>query len=774
MKKVLLFIFCILFINTARSQVTLGDSVKIATLSSSSVIAFNDADVMRGNSVNDRYYIYNTAAKCSLAVYQSGSWSHHLVVSSSNIGQATMAFHNDTIWACWREGTGTSKVLYVSYSINSGSSWSTKYAISSTGDVSSPSVYASSTGKVHFAWYKTTAGTPTVVDIYYCNHTISGGSDVYSSEANLTSGISYTASFPSITADGDSVYCAFKATVSGDPHVFFTRSDNGGSSWSTPIETSSGNKGKDPSVAFAKDPNTGIHYIYIAEDNSSNVYIQRTTAKGDNSSDWSTREKISGSSGYSQFAKVECNNYGYVGVSWEARTTFSGTIDTAKDVGYTYSTSFASASSFSSTVNSAYLNLGFGAPYASINKIDENNFYLLNIVKDTTANKVLVYERHIGIDTAKVTISQTSGSNPSCSGATVQFTANATNGGSPTYQWKVNGSAIGGETNSTYSPSNLTDGQTVTCVMTSSLGAVTNNPVTSSGLSHNITTNVTPSVSIYISNGTNPSCTSSNVTFAVYSSSNIGSSFSYQWYKNNAAQSGETNSTYSTTSLANNDSVFLIITPGSDICVSPATATSNSIKMGVSSSLTPSISIVADHNPACSTTTVLFTATPTNEGMSPQYTWKHNSTVLQGPSSNATYSTSGLTNGYTVKCVISSSLTCAFPAGNTSNVITMTINCKTGTTVINNIDGSNESNNAIEVYPNPSDGNVTMEFTIIDKSNYKIELRNVLGQLIYQESLNDYSGDYTKQINAAQYGKGMYIVNLSDGNSQITKNFMVY
>jgi len=62
--------------------------------------------------------------------------------------------------------------------------------------------------------------------------------------------------------------------------------------------------------------------------------------------------------------------------------------------------------------------------------------------------------------------------NPLCQGASVTFTAQPTNGGTaPVYQWKVNGQNVG--TNSpTYTTSSLSNGQVVTCQMTSSAACV--------------------------------------------------------------------------------------------------------------------------------------------------------------------------------------------------------------------------------------------------------------------------------------------------------------
>ncbi|MFN0032796.1 MAG: GEVED domain-containing protein [Flavobacteriales bacterium] len=183
---------------------------------------------------------------------------------------------------------------------------------------------------------------------------------------------------------------------------------------------------------------------------------------------------------------------------------------------------------------------------------------------------------------AGVSIALTSGTNPSCTGTSLTFTATPTNGGSaPSYQWKVNGADVG--TNSTtYTSSSLATGSIVTCVMTSNLSGVTGNPATSNAITVTVNGAVTPSVSIAITSGSNPSTTGANVTFTATPTN--GGTPSYQW-KLNGANVGTNSATYSSTTLVTGSVVSCVMT-SSLSCASPTTATSNSITMTVNTVIT--------------------------------------------------------------------------------------------------------------------------------------------------------------------------------------------
>src|SRR5688572_14654238 len=227
--------------------------------------------------------------------------------------------------------------------------------------------------------------------------------------------------------------------------------------------------------------------------------------------------------------------------------------------------------------------------------------------------------------------------NTICAGANVTFTATPTNGGTPSYQWKLNGTNVGTNSN-TYSNNALVNGDVVTVVMTSSLACASPATATSTGITMVVTSTVAPSVSIAANPG-NTICAGTNVTFTATPTN--GGTPSYQW-KLNGNNVGTNSNTYSNNALVNGDVVTVVMT-SSLACASPTTATSNAIMMAITGSVAPSVSIAANPgNTICTGTNVTFTATPTNGG-TPSYQWKLNGNIV-GTNSN-TYSNIALANG---------------------------------------------------------------------------------------------------------------------------------
>ena len=245
------------------------------------------------------------------------------------------------------------------------------------------------------------------------------------------------------------------------------------------------------------------------------------------------------------------------------------------------------------------------------------------------------------------------------------FTATPTNGGTtPIYQWKKNGTNIG--TNSaTYTASNLTNADIISCILTSNATCANPTTATSTAINMGVNPVLVPTISIAAS--ATAICAGTSVTFTA-TSTNGGTTPIYQW-KKNGTNIGTNSTTYTANNLADADIITCVLTSNAT-CASPTTTTSTAINMVVNPVLVPTISIAASATTICAGTSVSFTATPTNGGTTPTYQWKKNGTNIG--TNNATYTASNLADADIITCVLTSTAICANPA--TSTAINMVVN----------------------------------------------------------------------------------------------------
>lgn len=77
---------------------------------------------------------------------------------------------------------------------------------------------------------------------------------------------------------------------------------------------------------------------------------------------------------------------------------------------------------------------------------------------------------------------------------------------------------------------------------------------------------------------------------------------------------------------------------------------------------------------------------------------------------------------------------------------------------------------SISVFPNPGNGVFTASFNANHADNYRVKISNTLGQVVFEESLVNFSGQYSKEINIAAFGKGVYILSISTPIATGAKN----
>lgn len=84
-----------------------------------------------------------------------------------------------------------------------------------------------------------------------------------------------------------------------------------------------------------------------------------------------------------------------------------------------------------------------------------------------------------------------------------------------------------------------------------------------------------------------------------------------------------------------------------------------------------------------------------------------------------------------------------------------------------------KNNSNISVYPNPSNGIVTLDMTSAAKENYLLEVFNALGQKVFSETINNTNGNLKREINLGAYGKGLFLLNFSAGKKTNTVKILV-
>lgn len=245
------------------------------------------------------------------------------------------------------------------------------------------------------------------------------------------------------------------------------------------------------------------------------------------------------------------------------------------------------------------------------------------------------------------------------------------------------------------------------------------------------------SASIAITSGNQVMCVGS-VGSVTFTATSAASSPVYQWKKNNI-NVGTNSATYTDAALADGDVISCVIADGA------INLTTNSITITVSPLLTPSVTIVANPSGAIYTTSsVTFTATPTNSGTTPSYQWQRNGANVG--TNSPTYTNSSWTNGDVVTCILTSNHPCATPTTATSNSITIAATTPPAATGLH-LDGTNDYVTLPNL--NPISDGVAGEYTV--ETWVKLNAyTSSLGCWIYGDE-NANNGGIIMQISATGY-----------------------
>jgi hypothetical protein len=90
------------------------------------------------------------------------------------------------------------------------------------------------------------------------------------------------------------------------------------------------------------------------------------------------------------------------------------------------------------------------------------------------------------------------------------------------------------------------------------------------------------------------------------------------------------------------------------------------------------------------------------------------------------------------------------------------------------IEGKEELNPIdLKFYPNPNDGKFNLSFSLENKGKTEINIIDMQGKQIYNEVLRNFSGQFSKDIDISDAGKGVYFIQIIQGKQATAKKIVI-
>ena len=181
-----------------------------------------------------------------------------------------------------------------------------KKLTSNSGASYNPDIAVDSNDDIHLVWEDNTPGNP---EIYYKKST-DGGTSWTTKRLTYTSYGSYV---PAIAVDSnDHIHVVWEEYDAGIHDIFYKTSIDGGTTWKTKRLT--WNSGYSSQAAIAADSNSHLHVVW--EDGSSSlrseIFYKRSTDGGVN---WTTK-RLTYNTGWSGAPSIAIDSSGYIYVVW--------------------------------------------------------------------------------------------------------------------------------------------------------------------------------------------------------------------------------------------------------------------------------------------------------------------------------------------------------------------------------------------------------------------------------------------------------------------------
>jgi len=222
---------------------------------------------------------------------------------------------SSNIHVVWMDDTSGNNEIYYKKSTNGGTTWSTRRFTYNPGNSVSPAIVADSNNYIHVVWSDNTTQWP---EIYYKKST-DGGVSWTTKRLTYKSSISV---MPAIAVDSNNyIHVVWCDTSSGDGNIYYKKSVDGGTSWTTKRLTN--NSGSSQSPKIAVDSNNYIHVVWHDyTPGNFEIYYKRST---DGGASWTTK-RLTWNSEPSALPSISIDSMDYIHIVWLDDTPGNGEI----------------------------------------------------------------------------------------------------------------------------------------------------------------------------------------------------------------------------------------------------------------------------------------------------------------------------------------------------------------------------------------------------------------------------------------------------------------
>ena len=91
----------------------------------------------------------------------------------------------------------------------------------------------------------------------------------------------------------------------------------------------------------------------------------------------------------------------------------------------------------------------------------------------------------------------------------------------------------------------------------------------------------------------------------------------------------------------------------------------------------------------------------------------------------------------------------------------------------NNVSVEEISLTNLSIYPNPSRDVFNVRFTSEDVQDLRVRIMNIIGEELINENLEQFVGEYTKQIDLTNNAKGIYFLEIETIDGVINKKLIL-